>query len=299
MAPVRHLVRTAEEAAFEVPPGFADLSEGYIRWTIVNAETGSHHQEFNICELQPGGHIGTHIQTFEESVYIIEGEVICETGDGQFLMRQGDYGVVHVAAPHALRNVSDKPVRWAEMLAPQPRLDRDSDIYAQPAFNHEGPPITVDPRDPRTRFFGNITKQHMNPSLQSQELLSVSGSMRTALMVYTGITVKMMVDGDMGAYLHTTFMVEYEPGGGVGPHDHPFEETYMIIEGVVDAFFDGNDYRLKPGDVAFSASGCIHGFRGPVDSTVRWLETSAPQPPARYAYRFGRDWNYLEDQLKK
>jgi hypothetical protein len=30
---------------------------------------------------------------------------------------------------------------------------------------------------------------------------------------------------------------------------------------------------------------------------VRWLETQAPQPPARHSYRFVRDWDYLRERL--
>jgi hypothetical protein len=30
---------------------------------------------------------------------------------------------------------------------------------------------------------------------------------------------------------------------------------------------------------------------------VRWLETQAPQPPARHSYRFTRDWEYLAAAL--
>lgn len=88
-----------------------------------------------------------------------------------------------------------------------------------------------------------------------------------------------------------------ETGGLAGAHDHPFEETYMILEGEVDAWFDGEHYRLKPGDVAFAAVGCIHEFSNPANAPVRWLETQAPQPPSRYSYRFARDWTYLEDVL--
>ena len=75
----------------------------------------------------------------------------------------------------------------------------------------------------------------------------MSASMRTALLVYSGITVKMMIDSDLGAHLLTMFMVQYEPNGMAGPHDHPFEETYLILEGEVDATFDDETYRLGPG----------------------------------------------------
>lgn len=293
-----HLVRTADQAVFEVPPAYVPISQGFRRWSIVNRESGSVHQEFNICELESGGSIHAHLHSFEESIYVLEGQLICETGDGKFAMEVGDYGIIHVAAPHALSNISGQKVRWVEMLAPQPRLWKPGDVYSiVPPFSHRGDALPVDARDPRTRFFGNITTQHMDPSKQSQELLALSGSMRTALMVYTGITVKMMVDSDLGAYLHTMFMVKYIPGGGAGSHDHPFEETYMILDGEVQAWFDNNHYTLKAGDTAWAGVGCVHGFRNATDSTVQWLETSAPQSPARYAYRFARDWDYLENKL--
>jgi quercetin dioxygenase-like cupin family protein len=297
--PSYHLVCTAEQAAFELPPAFTTISHGFRRWSIVNRETGSVHQEFNICELEPGGSINAHIHTFEESLYVMEGQLVVETGDGRFALENGDYGIIHVAAPHAIRNMGVNTVRWVEMLAPQPRLWKSGDVYSVvPPYAYTGDPIRVNPRDPRTRFFGNITAQHMDPTKQSQELLALSGSMRTALLVYTGITVKMMVDSDLGAYLHTMFMVKYIPGGGAGSHDHPFEETYMILDGQVEAWFDNQNYVLKAGDIAWAGVGCVHGFRNTAATTVQWLETSAPQSPSRYAYRFGRDWDYLENQLK-
>src|SRR6266487_1324717 len=293
---LRHIVRTAEQADFKVPKAFASLSKGYRRWSIVNGESGSVHQEFNICELDPGGTIDAHIHTFEESIYILEGKLICETGDGTYSLEPCDYGVIQVSAPHAFRNDGSVRVRWAEMLAPQPRLD--GDIYPVDVLA-KSTPIPIDARDPRTRSFGHISPDNMNTGKQTQDMLAVSASMRTALLVYSGITVKMMVDSDLGAQLATMFMVQYEPAGLAGAHDHPLEETYMILEGEVDGWFDGAQYRLKPGDTAWAGVGCIHEFRNPTQGIVRWLETQAPQPPRRYSYRFRRDWKYLEEKLDK
>jgi mannose-6-phosphate isomerase-like protein (cupin superfamily) len=94
------------------------------------------------------------------------------------------------------------------------------------------------------------------------------------------------------------FMVQYEPAGVAGTHDHPLEETYLILEGAVDASFDGERYRLGAGDVAWAGVGCVHGFSNPAGRPVRWLETQAPQPPARHSYRFTRDWDYLREALR-
>ncbi len=296
--PARHLVRTADQVAFEIPRAFAALSKGFRRWSIVNGETGSVHQEFGVCELDPGGSIDAHIHSFEESVYVLEGQLVCETGDGAYALEPGDYGVIQVSAPHAFRNARTARVRWAEMLAPQPRLEGDGDVYPVDALPIV-PPMPVDARDPRTHSFGHISPDNMSPGKQTQDMLAVSASMRTALLVYSGITVKMMVDSDLGAQLATMFMVQYEPAGLAGAHDHPLEETYMILEGEVDGWFDSVHYRLKPGDTAWAGVGCIHEFRNPTQGIVRWLETQAPQPPRRYSYRFRRDWKYLEEALEK
>jgi mannose-6-phosphate isomerase-like protein (cupin superfamily) len=133
------------------------------------------------------------------------------------------------------------------------------------------------------------------------ETLAVSASQRTALQVYSGdagISLKMMVDGDLGAVLSTMFMVQYQRSGFAGPHDHPFEETYLIVEGSVAGTFDGTTYELGAGDIAWAGVGCVHGFRNVSGVPVRWLETQAPQPPVRHSYRFARDWTYLAENVK-
>ena len=56
---------------------------------------------------------------------------------------------------------------------------------------------------------------------------------------------------------------------------------------------DGDRYTLGPGDVFWTAAGCVHAFYETQGKPVRWLETSAPGPPARHSYRFERDWEYL------
>jgi quercetin dioxygenase-like cupin family protein len=292
----RHLVRHAGEAGPAVPEGWAGHCDGFRRWSAVDEAAGAVHTGFGVCELDPGGTVAAHVHSFEETFHLLDGEAVVETGDGATLLRPGDYGLLPVGVPHAWRNPGHVPARWADMLAPQPRSRLGGDtLFVSPLRG--ATPAAVDPRDPRNRRFGHIEPANMDPALQSQELLAVSASMRTALLVYSGITVKMMVDSDLGARLQTMFMVQYEPSGIVGTHDHPFEETYMILEGEVDATFDGERHRLGVGDVAWAGVGCVHGFGNPADRPVRWLETQAPQPPGRHSYRYTRDWEYLADAI--
>jgi quercetin dioxygenase-like cupin family protein len=118
--------------------------------------------------------------------------------------------------------------------------------------------------------------------------------MDTALLAYSGISVKMLVDRNFGADLVTMFTVDYEVGGAAQAHDHPFEEAYVFLAGEVEAELDGRRYTLHPGDVAFAGVGSVHGFWNDGPERVRWIETQAPQPPARQAYRWIRSWERYE-----
>jgi quercetin dioxygenase-like cupin family protein len=296
VATPRHLVLRAGDEQLEIPEPFEGHSEGFGRWAAVDG-TSSVHMNFGICQLEPGGSIDWHLHDVEESFYVLDGEVEVETGEGVFTLRPGDYGVFPVSAPHAWRNVAERPARWADMSAPQGRFGDVRDTFFLPSRDSGRDPIEIDARDPRTRSFGHIDAANMDPANQTQDKLAQSASMRTALLVYSGISVKMMVDSDLGAFLQTMFMVQYVPGGFAGAHDHPFEEAYLILEGVTDAVFDGVPYRLEVGDIAFAGVGSTHEFSNPGDGPVRWLETQAPQPPGRHSYRFARDWSYLAEQL--
>jgi mannose-6-phosphate isomerase-like protein (cupin superfamily) len=235
-----------------------------------------------------------HLHSFEESFYVVDGTGLVDTPEGAARVGAGGYGVLPVGMPHRWRNTGDIPVRWAEMQAPTPRAGHGEDTYLVPLAVPDTV-ADVDVRDPRTRSYGEIRPAHMDVTLQSQKVLDVSASMRTALLVYSGITVKPMVDSDLGASLSTMFMVQYDPDGVAGPHDHPFEETYYFVEGEAEATFDGARYTVGVGDVAWAGVGCVHSFRNVAGGPLRWLETQAPQPPGRHAYRYARDWDYLRE----
>ncbi|WP_128379359.1 cupin domain-containing protein [Streptomyces cavernae] len=292
------VVRRAADAEFAVPPQLPHAVRGFRRRTIVGEEDGSVHTGFGVCELDPDGAIGAHVHSYEETFHVLTGTVILDAPEGSYLLEEGDYGLLPTGVPHAWRGAGDTVARWAEMLAPVPRARYGYDTQSVPALL-PGEAVPIDVRDPRTRSFGHFEPAQMNPGKQSQDLLAVSASMRTALLVYSGIGVKMMIDGDLGAVASTMFMVQYAPDGVAGAHDHPFEETYLILEGVVDAVFDGTRHRLGPGDAAWAGAGCVHEFANAGAGPVRWLETQAPQPPSRHSYRFARDWDYLRDALKE
>jgi mannose-6-phosphate isomerase-like protein (cupin superfamily) len=292
-----HLVRQAGELELVAPTaGWATEAMGYRRSMAVGEDDHAVHTGFMISELDAGGEIPWHVHSFEESFYIVAGTAVIDSAEGSFRVPEGGYGVVPIALPHRWRNDSDLTVRWAEMQAPAPRSSYQDDTFVVRGPTYEDA-ADIDVRDPRNRYFGKITASQMDPAKQSQDLLEVTASMRTALLVYGGINVKMMVDSDLGAQLSTMFMVQYDPDGATGPHDHPFEETYFFLQGQAEATFDGKPVVIGAGDIAWAGVGCPHSFRNLGRGPLRWLETQAPQPPPRYSYRFARDWDYLREVL--
>ncbi len=291
-----HIVKKAGDHDYQVPGGFEGRSQGYFGDAIVNEPAGGVQMGFQVSRLDPGGQVAGHLHSFEETLYVIDGMVVVDLPEGSYELGPGDYGLIPVGVPHSLRNTGGAPASLAEMRAPLPRERHEFDTYFVEAPS-AGVPLRIDVRDPRTRSFGHIDAENMDPATQTQDRLALSASMRTALLVYSGISVKMMIDSDLGADLSTMFMVQYVPGGFAGAHDHPLEEAYLILEGEVEAGFDGVKYHMVPGDVAWAGVGCVHEFRNVGTGPVRWLETQAPQPPARHSYRFRRDWAYLTEAL--
>jgi quercetin dioxygenase-like cupin family protein len=292
-----HIVRLHDDLVFSTPPEFEGRSDGYTTGSVVDEPSGGVQMGFRVARLEAGGDVAGHVHSFEESIYVIDGQLTVDMPEGNVELVAGDYGLLPLGVTHAFRNTSGVAVGFAEMKAPLPRERFGFDTRFPPEQIPERDVRRIDVRDPRTRSFGHIDAESMDPAMQTQDRLAVSASMRTALLVYSGITVKMMVDSDLGADLSTMFMVQYEPDGFAGPHDHPLEEAYLILEGEVDGVFDGETHHLGPGDVAWAGVGCVHEFRNAGSGRVRWLETQAPQPPARHSYRFARDWIYLENAL--
>lgn len=291
-----HIVREAAGLVYATPKEFVERSHGYTADAVVDEPSGGMQMGFRVARLEPGGSVATHVHSFEESIYVVSGALTVDTPEGSVVLSGGDYGLLPVGVAHAFRNLSSEAASFAEMKAPLPRERFDFDTYF-PAPLPAGEGLPLDVRDPRTRSFGHIDPDSMDPTKQTQDRLALSASMRTALLVYSGISVKMMIDSDLGADLSTMFMVQYEPGGFAGPHDHPLEEAYWILEGEVIGSFDGAEYHLRTGDVAWAGVGCVHEFRHAGTGPVRWLETQAPQPPPRHSYRFRRDWSYLTGLL--
>jgi quercetin dioxygenase-like cupin family protein len=295
-------VQRAGDIALGPPPGAAaEHSAGLTRATLVGRAVGAVHTGLALAEIAPGGHVGTHLHSTEQSVYVLSGHPTLTIDGHSYRLSPDECALLPVGVQHAYRNTGDEPARLLEANSPVPRTSGPADTFWTGAPVPDGAGDPPDIRDPRTRNFFRLGPGQMdvdNLKIGAPvDAPTVSASMATALLAYSGIAVKMLVDTRLGAVLHTMFMVEYQPGGVAQPHDHPFEETYYMLSGEVEAVAEGETFTLGPGDVFWTGVGCVHAFYNQSDGHVRWLETQSPQPPANYSYRFNRDWDYLAQQL--
>jgi quercetin dioxygenase-like cupin family protein len=292
--PAYRLVRREDVELADALPGHAS---GLRTCRLVGGSLGATHMALTLVSLD-GGHVDEHVHSFETGFYVLEGEPVVYLDGRGVQLEPGACGVLPVGAPHAFR--SDGSALWIEMAAPRPRADGSDTFFLGSA--PAALPEPLDVRDPRNRNLFLLGEGQMDlDALKKGAAVgepTVSASMATAVLAYSGIAVKMLVDQRVDAQLHTMFMVAYQPGAVAHPHDHPFEESYYMLEGEVDVVADGDRYALRPGDAFWTATGCVHAFYEVKGAPVRWLETSAPGPPARHSYRFERDWDYLANRLR-
>ncbi|HZT16035.1 MAG TPA: cupin domain-containing protein [Gaiellaceae bacterium] len=291
--PSYRLVRREDVELTEALPGHAS---GLHTCRLVGGALGSTHMALTLVSLAEG-HVDEHVHSFETGFYVLDGSPVLYLDGRGVRLEPGACGVIPVGVPHAFR--SDAEARWIEMAAPRPRADGSDTFFLGPAPDAEPEPLDV--RDPRNRNLFLLRDGEMDLDVLKRGAAvgapTVSASMATAVLAYSGIAVKMLVDPRLDAQLHTMFMVDYQPGACAHPHDHPFEESYYMLEGEVDVVADGDRYTLRPGDVFWTAVGCLHAFYEVRGGRVRWLETSAPGPPSRHSYRFERDWDYLAERI--
>ena len=287
-----------EEIVLE--PALPGQSEGLTRQVLIGGATGATHTGLTTVALEDG-YVNTHLHSFESSFYVLSGEPVLYLDGRGVTLVPGACGAIPVGVRHAWR--AGSRAEWVEMASPRPRAaDQPPDtFFLGDAPSEPGEPLDL--RDPRNRNLFLLSDDDMDAGRLSAGSKAtapkVSASMATAALLYSGITVKMLVDKRLDAQLHTMFMVGYQPGAVAHPHDHPFEEAYYMLEGEVDVVADGDRYELRPGDVFWTGVGCIHAFYETKGGTVKWLETSAPGPPDRHSYRFERDWEYLAERLRE
>jgi mannose-6-phosphate isomerase-like protein (cupin superfamily) len=296
-----HYATRIDDATAVLPAAYEGHATGYRRQTLISQETGSPHMTLSVGHLATGGRVDPVLHSFEVSLYVFSGSLAVTTL-GQTTRLDADHCIcLPLGTTYSLAAV-DGPVRWLQMASPAEIADgRRQDIFFTGESLAETTHVIPDMRDPRNRNAARFDADSMDlrklAGGSDVNAPTVSPSMATALLAYSGIGVKMLIDQQVGAQLHTMFIVDYQPTAIAHPHDHPFEEAYVFVEGEVHALVGGELMVFGPGDVLWAGVGEDHGFENRGAGLVRWIEVQAPQPPARHSYRFNREWEHLATKL--
>lgn len=286
-----HFFGRFEESALQAHPIFAGHSSGYTAVSLIDRRSGSVHTGLSVNQLAPGGRVDPHVHSFEQGFYVLDGELILLLAGKSYRLVPGDYAVAKVGTPHAWYNAGATPVRVLAMSAPQPKIDPPHNERDTFFLKDRTVPTAAEPIDfsnLQGSLLGHFDKTQIPPVEQRQ---NVAAGLE-------GVFLKWMIDEEFGARHHRMLFIEYQPGVGIGFHDHTFEEAYFILEGEVQATLDGDVYHLTPGDYVWTGVGCVHSFTNVGNVPVRWLETFAPQPPKENVFRFMAEWQAKAQQLE-
>lgn len=88
-----------------------------------------------------------------------------------------------------------------------------------------------------------------------------------------------LIDGvDLGTMVHgeKTLMAQFrlKKGADIPMHDHPYEQTGLLVSGKIVLVIDGSEYDVSPGDSWCIGSDVPHGARALADSVA--VEVFAP-----------------------
>jgi quercetin dioxygenase-like cupin family protein len=280
-----HYVGKFDETTLAAHPTYENHSQGYTETALVDNALGSLHTGLSISQLAGQGTLAPHVHSYEEGFYVLDGQVLVRIGDKAHLLGPGDYGVIKVGTTHGWRNVGSEQARWLQMAAPQPKSGGGDTFF----LNGGEIPTQAekfDPGDAQGSLLGHFDLGQVSKMGERETVAGLEG-----------VFLNWIIDEKFGARHHRMAFIEYQPGVGIGLHDHTFEESYFILSGEIEAILDGQQYLARPGDVLWTGVGCTHSFQNKSDRPVCWLETFSPQPPAENAFRFAAEWEKRAAEL--
>lgn len=263
------------------------IAEGLAVAVMAGHERGSVHLEVALSRLEPGGWIAGHHHFYEESFFVLSGEVLLDLDGHRYHLKPNDYGVALAGVAHAWHNVGSEPTEWFRMRAPQPRsMGTTMGTYAADDVGVPDAGVAVGEPSPTMRHVGHFAEHH----LPAPGPLSMRGYRGPNV---SNVSLWMLVDDLMGALHHTMFIVQFTPGASTHPggdHFHPFEEAYYFVQGSAIAHLDHGDVAVDTGDLVFAGTNARHGYTMTSDTPVRWIEVQAPGPTPSGAFIFPSDW---------
>jgi quercetin dioxygenase-like cupin family protein len=77
----------------------------------ISSGTGTKSTTVVYFELEPGEHLGSHTDSAEEILFIVEGKGKATIGEEQAVVEAGTLAVVPALVPHSVKNVGEETLR--------------------------------------------------------------------------------------------------------------------------------------------------------------------------------------------
>ena len=102
-----------------------------------------------------------------------------------------------------------------------------------------------------------------------------------------GDTYTITVTGEQTGGRFCVIDMHVPPGGGPPPHRHDFEETFILLEGEMEATFRGKKSTVRTGDTVNIPANAPHQFHNASATAVRMLCICSPAGQDRFFMEVG------------
>jgi quercetin dioxygenase-like cupin family protein len=137
------------------------------------------------------------------------------------------------------------------------------------------------------------TKSQLYPALPPDDLnrkLALAQLDKEQNLPHIGLvgdTYTITVTGEETAARVTVIDMHIPPGGGPPPHRHDFEETFILLEGEMEATFRGQKVTVKTGDTAHIPANAPHQFKNVSSQPVRMICICSPAGQEKFFMEVG------------
>ena len=143
-----HFIRAAD---IQPTAAFPGQSSCYRRFALSERSVGAVHTGWGLCEMDGGGHLDSHIQSFEKRFYVLQGHPVLILEGRATRLRPGACGLIPVGMGQAWLGPEEGTASWIDMNAPCPKGEN----FADDTYFQSPPPETeikdLDIRDPSSR----------------------------------------------------------------------------------------------------------------------------------------------------
>src|SRR5512132_2859860 len=97
-----HLVTHVDWSFADQPAPPSATASGLARLRVVGPDQGAVHTDLAVVAIASGGWLAPHIHSFEEALYVLEGELLLDLGGHVYRLQAADYALIPTGTRHAL-----------------------------------------------------------------------------------------------------------------------------------------------------------------------------------------------------